>query len=144
MAKTTFPVGVNGAVSFSGTQIEGVQVLTAGILTIATALRTNTRVVSAGQYIDNAEPLSGASALITCASGASANVTVSSPGSVQNPPPLITTVARLPTASTGLIGFRAFVTDANAAFTAGIGAVVAGGGANTVPVYCDGAAWRIG
>jgi len=36
------------------------------------------------------------------------------------------------------------VTDANATFTAGIGAVVAAGGANNVPVTCDGTSWRIG
>lgn len=41
-------------------------------------------------------------------------------------------------------GSRASVTDATQALTAGIGAVVAGGGANTVPVFCDGTNWRIG
>lgn len=51
------------------------------------------------------------------------------------------TVATLPT---GAAGDRAYVTDANAAFTAGIGAVVAGGGANVVPVFYDGTDWRIG
>lgn len=39
---------------------------------------------------------------------------------------------------------RRTVTDSNAALTAGIGAVVAGGGANVVPVFSDGANWRIG
>lgn len=41
-------------------------------------------------------------------------------------------------------GARSFVTDATQAMTAGIGAVVAGGGANAVPVYYDGTNWRIG
>lgn len=41
-------------------------------------------------------------------------------------------------------GQRAFVTDANATFTAGIGAVVACSGANNVPVTYDGTNWRIG
>lgn len=41
-------------------------------------------------------------------------------------------------------GQRKFVTDSNAALTAGIGAVVAGGGANNVPVVSDGTNWRIG
>lgn len=41
-------------------------------------------------------------------------------------------------------GARHAVTDANATLTAGIGAVVAGGGANVVPVFCDGTNWRIG
>lgn len=53
-----------------------------------------------------------------------------------------TTVAALPAAGTA--GRRAFVTDANATMTAGIGAIVAGGGANKVPVYDDGTNWRIG
>lgn len=49
-----------------------------------------------------------------------------------------TTVASLPAATAGK---RAFVTDANATTFA---SVVAGGGANGVPVYADGANWRIG
>ncbi len=53
------------------------------------------------------------------------------------------TVATLP--SSPAAGQRAFVTDSNAAsFTAGIGAVAAGGGSVGVPVVWDGAAWRIG
>lgn len=54
------------------------------------------------------------------------------------------TVGALPGASSELKGQRGFVTDSNAAMTAGIGAVVAAGGANNVPVYCDGTNWRIG
>lgn len=38
----------------------------------------------------------------------------------------------------------AFVTDSSAAHTAGVGAVVAAGGSNIVPVYSTGSAWRIG
>jgi hypothetical protein len=48
------------------------------------------------------------------------------------------TVATLPT---GNAGMRAFVSDANATTFASI---VAGGGANGVPVYHDGTNWRIG
>lgn len=48
------------------------------------------------------------------------------------------TVAGLPA---GAAGMRAFVTDANATTFA---SVVAGGGANGVPVYHDGTNWRIG
>jgi hypothetical protein len=55
-----------------------------------------------------------------------------------------TTVAALPSASGVGGGFRTFVTDSNATTTAGIGAVVAGGGSNGVPVYSDGTNWRIG
>ena len=49
------------------------------------------------------------------------------------------TVANLPTQV--YFGMRTFVTDANATT---FRSVVAGGGANTVPVYYDGADWRIG
>jgi len=52
-------------------------------------------------------------------------------------------VAALPAASS-CAGARATVTDSNATLTAGIGAVVAGGGANVVPVFSDGSSWRIG
>lgn len=51
------------------------------------------------------------------------------------------TVATLPAAGTAGAGARSFVTDANATTFA---AVVAGGGANGVPVYSDGTNWRIG
>jgi hypothetical protein len=39
---------------------------------------------------------------------------------------------------------RMAVSDSNAAYTAGIGASVAGGGSNVVPVFCNGSAWLIG
>lgn len=55
-----------------------------------------------------------------------------------------TTVATLPAAANAGAGYRTFVTDSTATTTAGIGAVVAGGGANGVPVYSDGTNWRIG
>lgn len=54
------------------------------------------------------------------------------------------TVANLPAAATAGVGARAFVTDANATVIAGLGLTVVGGGANKVPVYSDGAAWKIG
>ena len=56
-------------------------------------------------------------------------------------PPLQVTVALLPTASASLKGGKAFVTDA---LTPAFGAAVAGGGAVYTPVYCDGAAWKVG
>ncbi len=52
------------------------------------------------------------------------------------------TVATLPPSPTK--GAKVFVTDANTTFTAGIGAVVVGGGSNNVPVFYDGTNWRIG
>jgi hypothetical protein len=51
------------------------------------------------------------------------------------------TVATLPSASTVGAGTRAMVTDANATT---FHAIVAGSGANTVPVFSDGTNWRIG
>lgn len=54
------------------------------------------------------------------------------------------TVAGLVAAATAGAGARAFVTDANATLTAGIGAVVVGGSTNGVPVCSDGTDWRIG
>ena len=52
-----------------------------------------------------------------------------------------TTVADLPSAATAGAGARAFVTDATATTFA---STVAGGGANSVPVYSDATNWRIG
>jgi hypothetical protein len=57
--------------------------------------------------------------------------------SVQTQP---STFAQLPNA-VGLTGGRAFITDGS---TATFGATVAGGGANKVPVYSDGAVWKVG
>jgi len=53
-------------------------------------------------------------------------------------------VASLPSAATAGVGALSFVTDANMTMTLGIGTVVAGGGANKVPVYSDGTNWLIG
>lgn len=50
-------------------------------------------------------------------------------------------VAALPAAAAALQGARAFVTDANAATFL---TTVAAGGANKVPVVCDGTVWKIG
>jgi len=54
---------------------------------------------------------------------------------------LTTTVSSLPTVT---VPTRAFVTDSTVAMSGNFGAIVAGGGANTVPVIWDGANWRIG
>jgi len=51
------------------------------------------------------------------------------------------TVADLPSAATAGAGARATVSNANATT---FNSVVAGGGANTVPVFSTGADWRIG
>lgn len=52
-----------------------------------------------------------------------------------------TTVAGLPTCNSTTKGAHGFVTDANAAT---FGTAAATGGANNVPVYCDGTSWKIG
>lgn len=52
-------------------------------------------------------------------------------------------VANLPSAATNQ-GARRFVTDSIQSLMSGIGAIVAGGGANAVPVVSDGVNWRIG
>lgn len=55
------------------------------------------------------------------------------------------TVAQLPAAAAGLKGFRAWVGDASVAYTsANVGSTVAGGGANAVPVFCNGTNCVIG
>lgn len=51
------------------------------------------------------------------------------------------TVANLPDAATAGAGARAMVTDANSTT---FNAAAAGGGANIVPVFSTGSAWRIG
>jgi hypothetical protein len=53
----------------------------------------------------------------------------------------ITTVAKLPAASTTNAGSRTFVSDST---TTTFGATVTGGGSNTVPVYCTGTSWKVG
>lgn len=67
-----------------------------------------------------------------------ANSQVSSSGSLKT---ATTTVASLPAAATAGAGARHMVTDATATT---FQSIVAGGGANIVPVHCDGTNWRIG
>jgi hypothetical protein len=80
-----------------------------------------------GNYLQNATPFSGYT------------------GHILNLRGPYTTVASLPAAAAVFKGVRLHVNDASAAAsTSNFSSVVAGGGANTVPVWCDGAAWRIG
>lgn len=66
----------------------------------------------------------------------------SAAGWLQNTP---VAVASLPTCNGAADGSRAFVNNSNAAsFATGIGAAVVGGGTLHVPVFCDGASWKIG
>lgn len=57
------------------------------------------------------------------------------------PQTAVLTVATLQTATVALAGARGFVKDANATT---FYSIVATGGANYVPVFCDGVHWRIG
>lgn len=58
------------------------------------------------------------------------------------PPPVAPcNVASLPTATQGL---RGMAKDSTATLSGGLGNIVAGTGANIVPVYADGTNWRIG
>lgn len=57
---------------------------------------------------------------------------------------IVTTVARLPTATPAMLGRRGFVTDSDQTIIAGLGLPVSGGGSIGVPVYCDGTDWLIG
>lgn len=54
------------------------------------------------------------------------------------------TVANLPTAAAAGAGARGFVTDAATTLVLGLGTLIAGGGANAVPVYSDGTNWIYG
>lgn len=73
----------------------------------------------------------------TLATGAQYNSTAA----LNNMISLPVTVANLPAASTQLKGTRATATDATATTFM---STVAGGGANIVPVFCDGTNWLIG
>lgn len=54
------------------------------------------------------------------------------------------TVGNLLSPSPSIAGIRTFVTNSTVASTGNFGVTVAGGGTNTVPVFCDGVSWRIG
>ncbi len=106
-------------------------------------------------------PISGATtnAIVTAASAttiqtAVPGATMDSGGNISTPGTITSTasgpgtlrlgtatVSGLPTCSSPANGTRASVTDATATTFL---SVVAGGGGNNVPVYCDGSNWRIG
>jgi len=74
-----------------------------------------------------------------------ATTTSTTVGYVVTTPPMVQggvfTFSTLPAAATAGAGARSFITDCNSTT---FGASAAGGGANKVPVYSDGAAWKIG
>jgi len=53
----------------------------------------------------------------------------------------ITTVSKLPAASSNNAGSRTFVSDATSMT---FGSTVVGGGSNIVPIYSNGTSWKIG
>jgi hypothetical protein len=56
----------------------------------------------------------------------------------------LTTVAALPTPASIWKGVKLYVTNSTVDLTGNFGATATASGAYTVPVFCDGAAWRIG
>ncbi len=86
-----------------------------------------------------AAALNGAEVLAVVQAGSSVQTTTGAVAAYAQSPQAYT-VAGLPTASSNA-RLRAYATDANATTFASI---VAGGGSNYVPVYCDGTHWRIG
>lgn len=83
-----------------------------------------------------APPTSGTNLTATAVAGALAASFAAGPTKLQS-----TTVAALLSAATAGAGARANVSDATVTTFA---SVVAGGGANAVPVYSDGTQWKIG
>lgn len=95
------------------------------------------------QLPPSATPLTGAEILPVVQSSATVQTTVVSVlgTAVANTKTTPVTVATLPVAATVGAGSRAFVSDA---LVPVFGATVAGSGAVPVPVYSDGAAWKVG
>lgn len=106
----------------------------AGVFT----LRAYDDAFTAGNIVMQATRSSSDVADISFFTGGSERVRITSLGGLRT---IATTVASLPSCATVGAGTRHFVTDANATTFA---SVVAAGGANGVPVYCDGTNWRIG
>jgi hypothetical protein len=110
-------------------------IATTGALSLYAGTRL-TQTIGPGGNVTIAAPSSGVALSVAAFSGSLAAVFTAGPVRHQ-----VTTVASLLAAATAGAGAVAFVTDANATTFASI---VAGGGANGVPVYSDGTNWRIG
>lgn len=120
----------------------GVSGLAAGIATfLATPSSANLLAATTDETGTGALVFANTPTLVTPVLGAATGTSVVT-SSYQKTTPVA--VAALVAAATAGAGARHAVTDSNAALTAGIGAVVAAGGANIVPVFCDGTNWRIG
>lgn len=90
--------------------------------------------------LTQATSITGAEYLEAVQTGSSVRVTAAQIAGLglNNVPQL---VASLPSAATSGAGARSFVSDASSTAFA---TIVAGGGANVVPVYSDAINWRIG
>jgi len=147
-------VNVTGAISATG-NITGGNVL--GGANVNATTHTGTTVSVTGN-ITGGNVLGGANVNATTHTGTTVSVTgnitggnvlfgagvVSGTGNITGGPYLKTsslTVATLPVAATAGAGARSFVSDATATTFASI---VAGSGANPVPVFSDGTNWKIG
>jgi len=111
--------------------------------------------IRAGGQQDNSNAslfLGGENSYFRVTGGANADVTISANshqfvygefgyGVMRFP---LRTYAELPQSPVIIAGQRAFVTDANLAASGNFGAVISGGGSNSVPVWSDGTNWRIG
>lgn len=132
-------IGTGGAL-YSGT-LAGDFMVIAGQSTGRLCLGANASInmtIGAAGNVSTVAPTSGVSLTVNGLAGQNSIV---ASGAIQTGS---FAVAGLPSAATVGAGSRAFVTDANATMTAGIGTTVVGGGANKVPVYSDGANWLIG
>lgn len=129
-----------GAGVFRAIQVEGPNVTFRTGATYATIANT-WQVEGGGDLVSLNDALAFGWSDVRLQRGAANRLDVASGDFVRIAP---VAVAALPTCNAGAQGSRFAVTDSNTAYTAGIGAVVAAGGANVVPVFCDGANWRIG
>lgn len=133
-------LATSGTVTIGGPSQSGT--ITLGQSTTSQTLNIQAAAVISGQTKTINIGTTGASgsttaiALGSSVSGATSITTVN--GVIKHQ---VYTVATLPSASTSGSGARSFVSDAN---TTTFAAIVAGGGANPVPVYSDGTNWRIG
>lgn len=120
----------------------GISGIAAGVATfLATPSSANLLAAITDETGTGANVFANTPTLVTPVLGSATGTSVAT-SSWQKTTPV--TVVTLVAAATAGAGARHAVTDSNATLTAGIGAVVAAGGANIVPVFCDGTNWRIG
>ncbi len=98
----------------------------------------NVSALVTGGAFDSTPAIFGGAAIGVYIAGTTQNLILGPNYVVTNP----VAVGGLPSCVAGLKGARAFVTDELAAVA--FNTVATGGGANNVPVFCDGTNWRIG